>query len=735
MKNIKIGTKILFGFGIIIFMIAVITLVVSISSSVISNSNELVGIYNEISDAVTQTLNGVNSVRIHEASFTMRYSAEEWDNFVSEYNKTATSGRQATAIISANPKLSEYSSQWNQFMSHLGEYYTSMERVNAAYLQAEIAKDSLVKLGPEIVVAVSTMFDAQMNTTRGQINNLDPPEELNIKMDRINDTVQINNRVTTMRVEVARMAENYTPQRAETVKGNIEAVKEILAEYMAILRTQTSLAIAQTALDKLEEYELAVLNFIYEYELEGAELKNAITIGYQSLQSLNNTTNAIESSLADAIFAAQSASHTAQILVLIVSSIAIAVGLFVAINIKNTITKPILFVSDVASKIANEGSLQFSDEENESMLKYSQGKDETALTVQNFRKLIERLKTIDQCLSMIAANDLTGSIVPLGKQDAMGNALQSMLLTLNEMFGSINVSSLQVSSGSRQVAEGAQALAQGATEQASSIQELASSIADIATSTRENASLANDAAKLAEKIISSAEKGSQQMDDMINAVNEINEASNSIGKVIKVIDDIAFQTNILALNAAVEAARAGQHGKGFAVVAEEVRSLAAKSAEAAKDTGSLIESSMEKALLGVRIAGETAESLSEIVTEIRESNQLVDKIAISSEQQSMGIEQINIGVDQVAQVVSQNSATAQQSAAASQEMSSQSSLLQDLISQFKLIESNSGIKSLYQSSSSFSSDGLAVGSTAGKYQEVSSKSADSTPSDDDFGKY
>jgi len=279
---------------------------------------------------------------------------------------------------------------------------------------------------------------------------------------------------------------------------------------------------------------------------------------------------------------------------------------------------------------------------------------------------------------------LTIDVNILSESDVLGTSLSKMERNLNRMFGEIRTSSTQVSTGSKQVADGAQILAHGAIQQAASIQELSDSISEIAEKTKANAAIAEKTSKLSSEIRANAEKGSNQMDEMIVAVQHINEASMNISKIIKTIDDIAFQTNILALNAAVEAARAGQHGKGFAVVAEEVRNLASKSAEAARDTGDMIQDSMEKAELGSRIAGETADSLKGIVAGINESSALIAEIAGASEEQSEGISLINIGIEQVTHVVQQNSATAEESAAASDQMSSQSSMLQELISQFNL---------------------------------------------------
>ena len=305
------------------------------------------------------------------------------------------------------------------------------------------------------------------------------------------------------------------------------------------------------------------------------------------------------------------------------------------------------------------------------------------------RGYIGEIKERMQCL---AEGDLTteSTFDFQGDFILIKDAVNGIIRNLNHTMSEVNASTSQVSIGAKQIADGAQTLAQGSTEQAASVQELSDSISDIANKTKVNAEMAGHAASLANAIMNNAETGSRQMDEMMVAVQEINQASQSISKVIKVIDDIAFQTNILALNAAVEAARAGLHGKGFAVVAEEVRNLAAKSAEAARETGDMIQSSMNKAALGAKIAGETAASLNEIVSGINESTQIVTEIAKSSKEQSLSITQINTGIDQVAQVVQQNSATAEQSAAASEEMNGQSSVLEQLISQFKLSNNRLG---------------------------------------------
>jgi methyl-accepting chemotaxis protein len=381
---------------------------------------------------------------------------------------------------------------------------------------------------------------------------------------------------------------------------------------------------------------------------------------------------------------ADTVSLTVLLIQIAVIIVAIVAAVIIAVNTANGISKPINYVTDILRAIGTTGRTTFTDIELSEQHRLAQGKDETAECARYLRDVTGALNGIAGLFARIADGDLTIEHKAMSEDDMISNSIIKMVDNLNHMFGEIHEASEQVSLGANQISDASQSLAEGSTEQAATVEELSASIADVAEKTRLNADRAVNAANLSETIKINAQKGSDQMTEMTQAVTEINQASQDISKVIKVIDDIAFQTNILALNAAVEAARAGEAGKGFAVVADEVRNLASKSAAAAKETGTLIENSMKKAELGSTIAAETANSLSEIVDGINKSTDVISEIAHSSEEQSMAISQINDGIGQVSEVVQKNSAVAEESAASAEELNAQASVLVGHISRFKL---------------------------------------------------
>jgi methyl-accepting chemotaxis protein len=365
--------------------------------------------------------------------------------------------------------------------------------------------------------------------------------------------------------------------------------------------------------------------------------------------------------------------------------IALGISMVFASKMANSVGKPIRKCADRLEKLAM-GDLQ-------SEMPEINSNDETKELAESTARLMETLKLVIGDIDYLMDEMANRNLVVKSKagEEAYVGELKTILLSMRTMNRNIadtliqiNSASEQVASGSEQLAGGATSLSQGATEQAASVEELAATINEISTKTGDNARHAAAAEQGIKSLGDNIRRSDDQMQMLIGAMQDINNASSEISKIIKTIEDIAFQTNILALNAAVEAARAGAAGKGFAVVADEVRNLAGKSAEAAKNTTALIERAIRSVEDGSHMVDETGESLNQVVQQTEGVLESMVKIIESTEQQAASVNQVTQGIDQISSVVQTNSSAAEESAATSQELSSQAELLKSLTSSFKL---------------------------------------------------
>ena len=377
------------------------------------------------------------------------------------------------------------------------------------------------------------------------------------------------------------------------------------------------------------------------------------------------------------------------VIALVIVSIIVAV--LIGFRLAALISKPITLCANRLNLLA-EGDLR-------TPVPQITAKDETGVLAKSIGIIVDTLSALidDECYlleSMAAGNfdvDSKDKSLYRGDFTTLLTSIENIIDKLSDTLHQINIAADQVSAGSDQVSAGAQALSQGATEQASSVEELAATIADISSQVTRNAENAKQASQKANTLGVELDEGTRQMNEMTAAMDEIRGKSQEIGKIIKTIEDIAFQTNILALNAAVEAARAGAAGRGFAVVADEVRNLASKSADASKETSALIEDSVRAVENGSRVAAETAKTIMTVAEESRSIVTTIDEIAQASMQQADAVVQVTQGMDQISSVVQTNSATAEESAAASEELSSQASMLKELVGQFSFSEEGGNV--------------------------------------------
>lgn len=310
--------------------------------------------------------------------------------------------------------------------------------------------------------------------------------------------------------------------------------------------------------------------------------------------------------------------------------------------------------------------------------------DEVGQVNLGLRKIAEGQQAKTQVANAIANGDLRAQVEVLSENDSFGKSFEKMLAELNSIVFSLKENAKKVSSEAETLSKESQILSQGTTEQASALEEISSTVNEIGGQAKSNADFAIQAKNFSEENLKNADQGNTQMKRMVSSMDEINASSGKISKIIKVIDEIAFQTNLLALNAAVEAARAGQHGKGFAVVAEEVRNLAARSAQAAKETTEMIEDSLRKVQVGAGIANETAVAFNKIVEGTNRVAELVEKISHASSEQANSVEQASVALTQVSLVTQKNTSTSEETAASSHILKNEANEMQASLNFFKL---------------------------------------------------
>ena len=490
--------------------------------------------------------------------------------------------------------------------------------------------------------------------------------QTSLDMDRV---------VSTMATERENLLTNLETlkQLSPTYTADIEAIEQDIQNAAAINDEIIRLCSTFTQEAKTEAYQMYLDDYAPHFDLAAEKIIALYDrIEQDSLEQENN------------VVRARVVSHVFILIVTIVAAVVIGVLVRMMLHFIQTPLERVVDAMD---------ALEQGDFERIGHEPIYQSEDELGYMAKKISSTIAKINFIIDDLTHGLTNVANGNFTSDSKDPSqytgayknIRDLMYNLVSMLNQTMYKVHEASEQIAGSASQVAHAAQGLGQGASEQASSVEELAATLLDISKQVDENTKNLVQAQRESQETVEELQNGSEKMKDMLNAMDEITSSSLQIEKIIKTIEDIAFQTIILALNAAIEAARAGQAGKGFAVVAEEVRNLAAKTTESSQNTATLIQQALTAVQNGKHIADETAESFNKIFKSIQQSTERTEQITKNSMAQDEAIHQTSQGVDSISSVIQTNSATAQESAAASEELSGQAQLLQQLLSQFTLL--------------------------------------------------